>query len=261
LVTVGLPVYNSEAYLADCIESIKSQTLKEFVVLAIVDCPTDNSREILTRHADSRFRIIDNPTNIGLAASCNRMLEMCETDLLARMDADDIMHPERLQKQFDYMQAHPEIDILGTYADIINIQGCKVEDSYPFATTPDGLREEFRSLCALVHPTIMFRVQQILDLGGYPDSRVAEDLILFLRGLVKDYQYANLPESLLGYRVHVDGHMNRTRAASYRANDDAYAEYGPLIWGDRAPDFVAGVTRWERLQRRMKRNLTRLFSK
>ncbi len=84
LVTVGLPIYNAEAYLAECIESIKAQTLKEFVVLAVLDCPTDNSAEVLRRHADSRFQIIENPTNIGLAATCNRMLNMCETDLLAQ---------------------------------------------------------------------------------------------------------------------------------------------------------------------------------
>ncbi len=261
LVTVGLPIYNAEAYLAECIESIKAQTLKEFTVLAVLDCPIDGSAEVLRKHADSRFQIIENPQNIGLAATCNKMLELCQTELFARMDADDIMHPDRLQKQFDFMQSHPEIDVLGTYYVTIDHNGQQVADVYPSKTTPDELRQEFRVQCALQHPTVMFRVPRILELGGYPDSRVAEDLILWLHGLANNYRYANIPEPLLLYRVHSEGQMNRLRRESYEANDAAYAQYGPIIWGKDAPDYVAGVTRWERLQRRLKRNLKRLFSK
>lgn len=261
MVTVGLPVYNAEAYLAECIESIKAQTLKEFTVLAVLDCPKDNSEAILRKHADSRFQIIKNPQNIGLAATCNRMLELCQTELLARMDADDIMHPDRLQKQFDFMQGHPEIDVLGTYFETIDPRGQRIGGIYPYKTTPVELRQEFRIYCALHHPSVIFRAPRIAALGGYPDSRVAEDLILWLRGLVQNYQYANLPEMLLRYRVHSEGQMNRLRKESYEANDAAYEQYGPLIWGTDAPDFVAGVTRWERFQRRVKRNFKRLLLK
>ncbi|MCB1059911.1 MAG: glycosyltransferase [Calditrichaeota bacterium] len=260
-VTVGLPVYNAEAYLVECLESIKAQTLKEFEVLAILDCPTDKSAEILRKHADSRFRIVENPKNLGLAATCNRLLELSQTELLARMDADDVMIPARLEKQVAFMHAHPEVDILGTQIEKIDEHGQHAGDTVPLATTPEGLREQFRTMCALWHPTIMFRVSRIQELGGYPDSRVAEDLILYLRGLSRDYLLTNLPDVLVKYRVHPEGQMNRLREASYAANDEAYAEYGPLIWGDRAPDFVAGRTRWERLRRRMKRNVSRLFNK
>ncbi|MBL0061495.1 MAG: glycosyltransferase [bacterium] len=261
LVTVGLPIYNAEAYLAECIESIKAQTLKEFTVLAVLDCPNDNSEEILRRHADSRFQIIKNQVNIGLAATCNRMLELCQTELLARMDADDIMYPDRLKKQYDFMQAHPEIDVLGTYSIEIDEQGNYLRGPYPHGTTPEEVRAEFRILCAFWHSSVMFRVARILALGGYPNCRVAEDLILWLRGLEQNYQYAILPETLIKYRVHATGLMNRTREESYQANDAAYAKYGHSIWGAEAPDYIAGVTRWERLQRRMKRNIKRLFSK
>lgn len=260
LLTVGLPVYNSETYLAECIESIKAQTLREFVVLAVLDCPTDNSAEVLRKHADSRFQIIENPTNIGLAATCNLMLSMCETDLLARMDADDVMHPERLKRQYEFMQAHPEIDILGTYVEEIDKDGRILRKPFPLCQSSEQLREEFRIRCALYHPTIVLRVPRILALGGYPDSRVAEDLILYLRGLANGYLYANIPEPLLRYRVHDLSQMNRERESSYRVNDEAYAKYGPLIWGVRAPNFVAGQTRVERLKRRVKRYLSRLFS-
>lgn len=258
--TVGLPIYNSAAYLAECIESIKRQTLKEFVVLAVLDKPTDNSEEVLRRHADSRFQIIENPTNIGLAATCNRMLQLCETELLARMDADDIMHTERLQKQFAFMQTHPEIDVLGTYFDIVDETGTVKADPHPFCTTPGALREEFRKYIALHHPTLVYRVARLLELGGYPDSRVSEDSILWLKALSRDYKFANIPEVLLSYRVHRAQMMNRLREESFLALEKAYAEYGPQIWGDLAPDYVCGATKLERLRRRLKRNIKRMLS-
>lgn len=261
LLTVGLPVYNAEAYLAECIESIKAQTLRDFVVIAVLDGPTDRSAEILRKHADARFQIIENPSNLGLAATCNRLLELCETELLARMDADDIMFPERLERQYEFMQVHPEIDVLGTYVEEVNELGEVLRPPFPLGQTPEDLREEFRIRCALFHPSIVLRVPRIRALGGYPDTRVAEDLILFLRGLANGYKYANIPLPLLKYRIHQQSLMNREREPSYRVNDAAYAEYGPLIWGDRAPDFVAGLTPFERLKRRLKRNLSRLYHK
>lgn len=261
LVTVGLPVYNAEKYLAECIESIKAQTLRDFTVLAVLDCPTDNSEAILRKHADERFQIIANERNIGLAATCNRMLDLCETGLLARMDADDIMHPERLQKQYEFMQSHPDIDVLGTYFDSIDEHGNRAAEVHPFATTPEGIREGYRNTPALHHPTLMYRVARVKELGGYPDSRVSEDSIMWLRGLALGFRYANLPEVLCSYRVHSSQMMNRLREPTLAALDAAYAEYGPRIWGDRAPDFVSGITRWERLRRRIKRNLSRLISR
>lgn len=261
LLTVGLPIYNSAAYLAECIESIKRQTLKEFVVLAVLDQPTDNSEDVLRKHADSRFQILENPENIGLAATCNRILRECETELLARMDADDIMHPERLAKQFEFMQAHPEIDVLGTYFDIMDESGTITADPHPFCTTPDELREEFRTYIALHHPTLVYRVARLLELGGYPSSRVSEDSILWLKALSRDYKFANLPEVLLSYRVHRAQMMTRLREPSFLALERAYAEYGKQIWADRAPDYVCGDTKLERLRRRMKRNIKRLFSR
>ncbi|MBK6766610.1 MAG: glycosyltransferase [bacterium] len=261
LLTVGLPVYNSADYLAECVESIKRQTLTEFVVLAVLDQPTDHSAELMRRHADSRFQIIENDKNIGLAATCNRMLQMCETDLLARMDADDVMHPERLAKQYAFMQGHPEIDVLGTYFDIMDETGAIKADPHPFCTTPDELREEFRIYVALHHPTLVYRVARLLELGGYPDSRVSEDSILWLKALAHNYKFANLPEVLLSYRVHRAQAMNRLREPSFLALEKAYATYGKQIWGDRAPDYICGATRLERLKRRMKRNITRLISR
>jgi len=260
LVTVGLPVYNAEAFLVESIESIKSQTLREFEVLAVLDGPTDRSAELLRKHADSRFRIIENERNIGLAATLNRILDLCETDLLARMDADDLMLPERLRIQYDFMQAHPDIDVVGTYFDTINEHGKVVAAPLVLETSPDGIREQFRTRSALHHPTLMYRAARVQELGGYPDRKGGEDTVLWLRGLARGYRYANIPESLCSYRIHSSQMMARLREETLQSIDAAYAESGPAIWGERAPDFISGTTRAERLRRRIKRTIRRLFS-
>ncbi len=84
--------------------------------------------------------------------------------------------------------------------------------------------------------------------------------MLWLKGLSEGYKYANLPEVLLHYRVHSSQIMNRLRDKTLDALDAGYAEYGPQIWGDRAPDYVSGATRMERLKRRIKRKLSSLLS-
>jgi glycosyltransferase involved in cell wall biosynthesis len=259
LVTIGLPVYNTEKYLAECIESIKAQTLRDFEVIAILDCPTDHSAEILRKHADSRFRILENERNLGLAATMNRALQECSTVYLARMDADDKMYPERLRKQLDFMESHRDVDVLGTYANTVDHQGRRIEQPFAFCSTPEDIREEFRTRTALIHPTVMFRVERILKLGGYPLG-LAEDSVLWLKALSCGYKFANLAEPLLDYRIHPTQSMSVKREISLSNLDRAYAEYGRQIWGDRAPNFVSGSTRFERLRRRIKRNLKSLFA-
>ncbi len=260
LVTIGLPIYNAEAYLAECIESIKAQTLREFVVLAVLDGPTDDSASVLRKQADSRFQIIENMENLGVAKTSDLILHHCQTELIANMDSDDVMVHDRIEKQYGYMQAHPSIDMLGTYFDKIDRSGSRIELPYRFGVTPEEIREEFRLYPALHKPTLMCRTERIRQLGGY-QSKYSEDSVMWLKGLANNYQYANLPECLHHYRIHSSSIMVRLREPSLKALDDAYAEFGPQIWGARAPDYVSGATRMERLKRRLKRNLSSLFSK
>ncbi len=260
LVTVGLPIYNAEAYLAECIESIKAQTLREFTVLAVLDGPTDNSEAILRKNADSRFQIIKNPGNLGIKITCNNMLELCPTELFARMDSDDIMWPQRLEIQVKFMQAHPEITVCGGQFDIIDVNGKRIQEPYPFATDPAAVREQFRISPAVHHPASIYRVEPLKKLGGF-STDFAEDNVLWLKAMAHGLQFANVPETVLSYRVHNTQMMSRRREQILSSIDQAYADYGPAIWGDRAPDFVSGATRVERLKRRIKRKLSHLFTK
>jgi glycosyltransferase involved in cell wall biosynthesis len=257
-VTIGLPIYNAERYLAEAINSIKAQTFADFDVLAVLDGCTDRSEEILESLKDERFVVIRNERNLGLVKNLNIMLERTSALLFARMDADDIMLPERIGKQVEFMNAHPDIDVLGTYFDQINEQSQKVKEALAFPYKHEDILERFRLYPIVHHPTVMFRTVKIRSIGGYDDKyEYAEDLALWLRCFSLGYRFALLPETLLHYRMHRQQLMTRKLELTCEMADRAYATFGPAIWGERAPDFVAGINRWHRRWRMLKRWIAR----
>jgi glycosyltransferase involved in cell wall biosynthesis len=114
-VTVLMSVYNSLPYLREAVDSILAQTYDAFEFLIVDDASTDGSRAVLHEYArkDPRIRILENDVNQGLGFCLNRGLEAAGTPWVARMDADDVAFPERLALQMQYLDAHPEVDVLG----------------------------------------------------------------------------------------------------------------------------------------------------
>lgn len=251
-ITIGLPIYNAERFLAEAVESIKAQTFGDFTVLAVVDAPTDRSEEILRSLADSRFQIHRNAINLGLNAVGNIILHRTVSPLLARMDADDVATPDRIGKQFDFMQHHADVDVLGTYFDVIDECGNRTAEAIPFPIMHDAIREAYRVSGVIHQPTVIYRRERIADAGGYED-RYGEDYALWLKCLALGYRFAILPEVMLHYRMYRQQTYRRKLEPTLHAIDRAYAKYGPRIWGDEAPDYVSGLTRRHRLWRRLRR--------
>ncbi len=116
-VTIAIPFYNAEAYFEMAILSVLSQTFVDFTLLLIDDGSTDSSLKIAEKYlSDKRVKIISDGKNINLGNRLNSIPAMTETTFLARMDADDIMHPQRIEKQINILKNNPEIDVLGTNA-------------------------------------------------------------------------------------------------------------------------------------------------
>src|SRR6186713_3066927 len=101
--TVLMPVYNAERFLAAAIDSILNQSFTDFEFLIIDDCSSDNSVNIITSYKDPRILLYQNEKNLGISATLNKGIELASTDLVARMDSDDISYPDRLQKQVDFI--------------------------------------------------------------------------------------------------------------------------------------------------------------
>ena len=114
LVTVLMPVYNGEKYLREAMDSILKQTLTNFEFLIIDDGSKDSSVKIINSYNDPRIKLVKNEINLGISKTLNRGIELASAELIARMDADDISYPSRLQKQYDYFTNNPECALLST---------------------------------------------------------------------------------------------------------------------------------------------------
>lgn len=252
--SVKIPIYNSERFLAECIRSLQAQTFGDFEVIAVLDGCTDRSEEILMELKDERFRVIKHETNRGVVAALNAAVQLARAPLLARMDADDVMLPERLKKQFEFMTAHPDVDVLGTWFDTIDEHSRIVKRAFPFPTTHEEIHSAFRRYNAIGGPTMCMRVERIRAIGGYAAAEpYADDLTLGLQCLAAGYRFANLPEVLLHYRRSPHQLMRRRRAETFRMTNLAYAKYGPMIWGDDAPEFELGAPLHRRVLKKLRR--------
>jgi hypothetical protein len=209
-ISILMPVFDTQpAYLAECWESIRAQTFREWE-LVLVD---DGSRapqtiaEIDRIAGDPRVVLIRLDENQGIARALNLGLSRCRANLVARMDSDDTMLPTRLERQFVYMQAHSDVTVLGT-----QIQAIDWETDRPiFEPTnhPEQITEEYLNhqrinseIFFLNHPSVMLRRSEVINLGGYPEYRVAQDLGLWLKVVFAGLKIHNLPTVELHYRLH-----------------------------------------------------------
>lgn len=128
-VTVLMSVYNNGRYLWQAIDSVLNHPWRDFEFLTISYGSTDKSREIIMSFDDPRMPIVDNPTNIGLTKSLNHDLELSEAELISRQDADDISYPPRLARGIRFLDAHPQVVLLGTSARAVNERAHKWANS------------------------------------------------------------------------------------------------------------------------------------
>jgi glycosyltransferase involved in cell wall biosynthesis len=206
IVSVVMPVYNSEHYLRAAVESILAQTLSDFELIAVDDGSTDGSASILADFCkqDERVVIISSPQNQGIVSALNRGLQMARGEYIARMDSDDISLPERFERQVEFLETHPQVGVLGSKAIFMDSYGRDIARvGHPIG----DLSIRWTSLLANVffHPTVMIR-RSILtdyDLGYRPDFQSVEDYDLWVH-LLAHTQAANLDRPLVRYRVHAE---------------------------------------------------------
>jgi glycosyltransferase involved in cell wall biosynthesis len=213
-VSVAMSVFNGERFLAPAIESVLGQTMGDFEFLILDDGSTDSTRTTIAGYAarDSRIRLIARE-NRGLVASLNELLAAARAPLVARMDADDVSMPTRFAEQLAFLEANPDHGVVGSLTDDID------EDNRPFplATSehPRNHEEFLRRIDTLgpllAHPTVMYRRDVVLEVGGYHAAyRHCEDFDLWLR-LAHRTRIANLPARLLRYR-HYAGQVSSRHA-------------------------------------------------
>ena len=199
-VSVIMPAYNAEKYIKEAIDSILAQTFGDFEFIIINDCSKDATEEIILSYLDPRIVYIKNEKNLRVARTLNKGLAVARGEYIARMDADDISLPERFQKQVDYLDAHPEIAVLGTNVELFDENG-PICTGWS-ATDPAQMKVDLLFSCGLAHPSVMMRRNVIAQLGGYdPAYEGLEDYQLWCR-VAEKYGVTTLPDLLLRYRIH-----------------------------------------------------------
>jgi glycosyltransferase involved in cell wall biosynthesis len=225
-VSIVLPFRNAASTLPACLDSIHQQTFKEFEVLLVDDGSDDGSAELIRKrmNGDGRFRLLQ-PGRVGLVAALNHGVAHARSRLIARMDADDVMHPERLQLQNDFLSRHPDISLVS----------CQV-DLFPRHAIRNGYREYVRwqNRCVepehiatniyvespLPHPSVMMRKSALEDVGGYQDGPFPEDYDLWLRMHAAGHRMAKVPRVLLSWRDYPE----RTSRVDPRYRSEAFDE-------------------------------------
>ena len=202
-ISVVLAVYNGELYLKEAIDSILSQTFKDFECIIVNDGSKDSTSEIILSYNDPRIIYIDNGTNKGLVYSLNVGLVKSRGKYIARMDADDIALPQRLKVQFDFMEANPEIGICGTYIEEIFFENSENRKTQKFPEKDSEIKAYTFFQAPFCHPTVMMRKALLEENNlSYPkDYYRAEDYALWVE-LLKYTQAYNIPSVLLQYRKH-----------------------------------------------------------
>lgn len=208
-VTVLTTVYNGLPYLKEAIESTLNQSMRDFELLIIVDGDEgnkDGSYECALRYVshDSRLRVILNEQNLGTSRTMNKGIELAAAPYIARLDQDDISLPERLQKQFAYLETHPELSIVCSWEYGIDRKGRRVRNWRGRVKNYGGfLGPLLVNKCPIWHPSIMFKKEAILEAGGYnKEYQPCEDFELTMRLAMRGYRAAIVPEYLVSQRHH-----------------------------------------------------------
>jgi len=200
IISVVMPAYNQALFIREAIESVLHQTFADFELIIIDDGSTDGTAGIISELAarDSRIFVITNSQRSGVSVSLNHGLDRAAGKYIARMDADDISLPNRLQIEYDFMESHPEVFLIGAWVLKIDASGHEIGISKQPVESAQVAHRLTQTTC-FWHPTIFFRQSEF----RYREKmHHVEDYDLYLRMLTDHKIIQNIPQVVLKYRVH-----------------------------------------------------------
>jgi hypothetical protein len=230
-VSILMPVFDTLAeYLAECWESIRAQTFREWELVLVDDGSraADTIAEIDRIARDPRVVLIRLEQNQGIAPALNLGLSRCRAELVARMDGDDRMMSTRLERQFAYLRTHSDVTVLGAQLQMIDLQErLQPPTEHPEQVTHEYIKHQYDTsgIWFLNHPAVMLRRSDVMNQGGYPMYRTAEDLALWLKLAKAGLKIHNLPTVELHYRLHLN-QVSRT----IRLKREEYAKIVEECW-------------------------------
>lgn len=204
MISVIMSTYKEdEKLLRESIESILNQTYKDFEYIIILDYPdNDVNKRVIEEYAikDDRIHFYINEKNMGLTDSLNRGLSLCHGEYIARMDADDISLPDRLERQMEYLEKN-HYDLIGGITEMINEDGTLLYSIKSVPTDPKKINKALRYSQCIAHPTWLGRKEVFEKNAGYRHMPLCEDYDFTLRAVLNGFVISNLNEAVLKYRM------------------------------------------------------------
>lgn len=265
-VTIGLPFFNAEADLPDAIRSVFAQTYQDWELILVDDGSTDGSLEIARAVHDPRVRVVSDGRNLRLAARLNQIVDLATSDIIVRMDADDLIPPERIEKQLRVLQAESDIDLVSTGLVSIDEMGEPFGARVHFAdmvTRDDLLRKRG---AGIVHAAVVGRREWFLRNRYDPEVPIAQDYDLWLRSSSRDDLSVRILQEPLYFVREMSSVTPAKMFRSYRMDRRALWRHRRSLWEARfilksliKTGVLQGIV-WtgqlERLVRRRSRPLT-----
>ena len=244
-VTVLTSVLNGEDFLAEAIDSILAQSFTDFEFIIVDNASTDRTPDIIRSYDDPRVIHLRNPETLNLSQSLNKGLAAAKGDYIARLDADDVAMPDRLEKQAAFLDAHPEVALVAA-------AGYEFSGAADFPgtipvippATHDALLTTLSEASILAHSSIAFRRDAARAIGGYDESYAyCMDYLLYFR-IAEKHQLAALPEPLVAIRVHPGQITNRPEWEARRHREASMAFRTLLAFNGLAPRVRLGLRRY-----------------
>ena len=232
LISVVTSVHNGEAFLKECVDSVLNQTFQDFEYIILNNGSTDGTAGTLTQYKDPRLRIV-NQENLGVPRSLNKGVSLCNADLVARLDADDYVYPNWLEKYYEFMRENQEVVVCSCRFDEL-IKGKIYPQNFPFIEHDPDIRESLCSMNSIAHSLSIIRKLPFLKAGGYdPKLVIAHDYDLWIR-LLEGGRAHNLNETLGVHRNH-DGSYSRRKERTmikelFQVQWRAYRKLGGSFW-------------------------------
>jgi len=208
-ISIIMPVWNGEKFLAAAVDSLLAQTFTDFELLVIDDGSTDRTPEILRACTDARLRVL-RLDHAGIVVALNHGLAGARADWIARLDADDLSEPLRLERQWQAVSRQPRAVLCHTAATCFG-DGVPVDEArLPRSRSFMALQLCWK--CPIIHSTVLFKKSAALAVGGYrPEERHAEDFSLWGR-LLEQGEFIGLPERLVRFRIHAQSVSQQNQA-------------------------------------------------
>lgn len=213
-----MPVKNGMPYIADTLASLGSQTYENFVVLAWDNGSSDGTVEELAKWIPSRLPgrvFVSDPRSLG--GSLAQLVLAAETDYCARIDADDLCLPGRIESQLAYLLKNPEVDVLGGQLNLIDTRGVALGRQFSYPCSHMDIVCSMLSQNPFGHPSVVFRREAVLAAGNYDSDADLEDYDLWLR-MAGSARFGNLPEILVDYRLREESYTRQAERAGLMKN-------------------------------------------